>query len=73
MRASLRTNPCRHGLAWPPCRCERCFIRYTGRALLQHYGRDQAVKIINGEDQAANADLAAWNRLGSAERQAVRA
>lgn len=62
---------CADGISWPPCRCARCVIRYTGGRLVRRYGRDRTVEILAGRDAAASADLAAWNRLGSRKRAAA--
>lgn len=62
---------CTNGMSWPQCRCAKCVIRYTGRRLAGQYGRDRALEILAGRDEAANADLAAWNRLGSRKRAAA--
>lgn len=68
--AASREWGCVSGTTWPPCRCARCIIIYTGRPLAHHYGRERAVEILAGRDEAANADLAAWKALG-ARREAA--
>ncbi len=70
MKSTLNPFGCRAGLTWPQCRCQRCYVTHTGRALVSHYGGERATQIINGQDQQANADLASWNALGSNRRAA---
>jgi hypothetical protein len=41
-------------------------LRYDGATLLKltaHYGHRRALSIVNGDDEATNADIAAWRRL----------
>lgn len=61
--ASLERG-CTDGMGWPPCRCASCVVYYTGHRLGRQYGHDRAVEILTGRDEIANADLAAWYRLG---------
>jgi hypothetical protein len=42
------------------------WVVHTLRNLEWHYGLDRAVAITAGSDPATEADVAAWNRLGSA-------
>lgn len=62
---------CWAGVSWPPCRCARCVIVNTGRRLARQYGRERALEILEGRDERANADLAAWNRLGARKENAA--
>ena len=36
----------------------------TWRNLVQCYGMERAIQIVDGKDEKANADIAAWKRLG---------
>jgi len=62
---------CTNGMSWPQCRCAKCVVAFTGQRLARQYGRDRAVEILAGRDAASNADLAAWNLLGSSKRAAA--
>lgn len=48
----------------PESRVEWAQIQ-TAQRLVEAHGFERALAILNGEDRAAQADLAAWKRLGA--------